>query len=314
MIVEISTHGSVLKRDHETFLVVNENEKAEVPAEKVDTIIITANTLISTQAIRLCIERNIQLVISDWSGRPVGRLWVSTSGKNTEIRRKQYFNQDTGIAFNISLEVTAIKLKRQKKFLADLKHNRRGSNNELESAISGISAAIAKLSKIKFSEGWKETLLGIEGASAAAYFRAISASLPSRWSFQQRSQYPARDGFNAVLNYIYGMGYVDVEKAIIISGLDPNAGFYHADSYGKPTLSFDLMELMRPLLDRTAVSLFTKRLVKEDWFEEQEEIGGIFLSKKARSTIIEAYTEKNRKRVEKEAWDYCKKVIRMFVL
>jgi len=309
LIVEISTHGSVLKRDHETFLVVNEIEKTEVPAEKVDTIIISANALISTQAIRLCTERNIQLIISDWSGRQLGRFWVSTPGKNTSIRRMQYLNQDTSLAFDISLEITTLKLKRQKRFLTDLKNNRQYTPNELASAIDVISTAITKLSRLRFLRAWKGTLFGIEGSSASVYFRAISACLPSEWSFRERSQYPARDGFNAALNYIYGMGYASTEKVIIMSGLDPNAGFYHADSYGKPTFSFDIMELVRPLMDRTVVSLFTKKIVTEDWFQEQTETGGVFLSKKARATIIQAYAEKNRKIVEQEGWDYCKKVI-----
>ena len=76
MIVEISTHGSSLKRDHDCFIIQNINEKTEIPAEKIDAINITANVLISTQAIRLCIEKNIQLVISDYYGRPFSRLWV----------------------------------------------------------------------------------------------------------------------------------------------------------------------------------------------------------------------------------------------
>jgi CRISP-associated protein Cas1 len=311
LIIEISTHGSVLKRDHESFVVVNGEEKVEVPAAKVDAIIVTSNALLSTQAIRLCIERNIELIVSDWSGRPISRMWQSTPGKNTEIRRKQYLNQDTAIAFEISLEITTIKMKGQKKFLIDLKNNRQDASDELEAAIYSMSVAVTRLKDIKFSGEWKEVLLGIEGACAAAYFKAISASLPSLSQFTHRSQYPAKDGFNAVLNYVYGMGYSSIEKVIIMSGLDPNAGFYHADSYGKPTLCFDLMELVRPLLDRTAVSLFTKRVVNEDWFEKQQEAEAVFLSKKSRLAIIEAYADKNRKAVESVGWDYCKKVISM---
>jgi CRISPR-associated protein Cas1 len=284
-----------------------------VPAEKVDAIVITSNTLMSTQAIRLCLERNIQLVIADLSGRPLGRFWTSTPGKNTEIRRNQYLNQNTKVGFDISCEVTTIKLKRQKDLLVDLRHNRRPDTiiEELETAIRALSATITKLSQLKYSSGWKQLLLGIEGSSAAAYFRAISALLPSQWAFQQRSQHPAEDGFNAVLNYIYGIGYADVEKIVILSGLDPNAGFYHADSYGRPTLSFDIMEMVRPLMDRTAMSLFTKRVAGRDWFEDQQGTLGIFLSRKAKSAIIEAYSEKNRKQIEKETWDYCRKIIKL---
>ncbi len=97
---------------------------------------------------------------------------------------------------------------------------------------------------------------------------------------------------------------------MILSGLDPNAGFYHADSYGRPTLSFDIMEMVRPIMDRTAISLFTKRVVGKEWFEHQQQASWIFLSRKARSVIIEAYREKIRKQVEKETWNYCMKIIK----
>jgi len=53
MIVEISEHGSVLKRNHDCFIVQTSTDKIEIPAEKVDAIIITANALVSTQAVAL---------------------------------------------------------------------------------------------------------------------------------------------------------------------------------------------------------------------------------------------------------------------
>ncbi len=86
MIVEVTTHGSVIKRDHDSFLIKSDDSSSEIPAEKIDAIIISSNSLISTQAIRLCIEKEIQLVVSDWTGRPMARLWSSTPGKATQIR------------------------------------------------------------------------------------------------------------------------------------------------------------------------------------------------------------------------------------
>lgn len=131
MIVEISTQGSVLSRDHEQFVVKNSEGKNEIPSEMVEAIIITSNSLISTQAIRLRLERNIQLVISDWSGRPVARLWASTQGRAVNIRRGQYFAEGTKLAFNISRELVLTKLRRQKYILQYLKSNRSHSTEEL---------------------------------------------------------------------------------------------------------------------------------------------------------------------------------------
>jgi CRISPR-associated protein Cas1 len=137
--------------------------------------------------------------------------------------------------------------------------------------------------------------------------------LPKKWYYKERTQHPGSDAFNATLNYLYGMGYSTVEKIIILSGLDPNAGFYHADFYGKPTLSFDLMELVRPLIDRTVVSLFTKRKVHDNWFEKQKNANNneIILTKDGRKNLISEYVKNNQKDIESEIWKYCKRLTRM---
>jgi len=311
LIVEISTHGSTLKRDHDSFLISNQEGKNEIPAEKVDAIIISANALISTQAIRLAIEKQIHLVVADWSGNPFARVWVSSQGRAADLRRLQYLNQETIIGLRISTDIVTRKIKQQRKILLELKNNRKKKISELEGAISTLNDILQKLRE-EHEEITKDRLLGLEGWCAKKYFRAVSAVLPERWKFEERSQHPAKDEFNAALNYIYGMGYSSVEKIIVLSGLDPNAGFYHADSYGKPTLSYDIMELVRPLMDQSIVSLFTKKIVREDWFEIQEEgNGGVFLAKKGRMSIIKKYIEENKKLVEKESWDYCKKIIKI---
>ena len=73
MIVEVASHGAVIKRDHDLFIVIGDQGKKEIPAEKVDCIIVSSNALISTQAIKLCIEKQIQLVLSEYSGKPFAR-------------------------------------------------------------------------------------------------------------------------------------------------------------------------------------------------------------------------------------------------
>jgi len=313
MILEISTHGSSLKRDHDCFIIQNRDEKTEIPAEKIDAINITANILVSTQAIKLCIEKNIQLVVSDYYGRPFSRMWASTPGKSTELRRNQYLNQDSIFALKFSQKIVDLKLKRQRKYLIYLGNNRKNKPTEILDAISSFNQSIAKIANIldQSIDDPKSSILGIEGFCASQYFRAISSILPKKWSFKQRSQHPAQDPFNAMLNYFYGMGYSSVEKIIILSGLDPNAGFFHSDSYAKPTLSFDFMELIRPRLDRSVVSLFTKRKVRDSWFERTNSDNynsEIFLSKEGRKVLISEYVLNNQKNVENEIWIRCKQL------
>jgi len=255
----------------------------EIPAEKIDTIIVTANALVSTQAVALCLEKNIQLVLANWAGKPFGRFWASTPGRATEHRRKQYLHQNTLLAFKISKDIVTCKLRSQKKFLTDLKNNRKTSNETLNNAITSITKSLQNLTHLKYTPSFKQTLLGIEGFAAAEYFSALSSILPKKYAFKERSRQPAQDKFNAVLNYIYGITYSSVEKIVILSGLDPNAGLYHADSYGKPTLVFDIIELFRAKVDRIAVKLFTKKHVKNSWFTSLEDDPlGVFLDKEGR--------------------------------
>ena len=219
------------------------------------------------------------------------------------------------MASEISKNILSIKLKRQRQVLLYLKNNRKEKTPILIlNAILTINLAIKKIEdKLTDTADFKSRLLGLEGSSAVQYFRALSSVLSKKWQFSERTQHPALDGFNACLYYIYGIGYSSVEKIIILSGLDPNAGFYHSDSYSKPTLSFDIIEIARPFLDKTVVSLFTKRNVKEYWFEKQNDgRNGIFVTKEGRQKLISSYRQNNQKQIESETWNYCKKIIHLF--
>lgn len=335
MIVELATHGSSIRRRRERFIIVNKNRETgekteeEIPAEKVEGIIITANAMISTQAVKLCMEKQIQLVLASWSGKPFARMWSSTPGRATEIRRKQYLNFNTKIGFEISREIVIEKLNQQRKLLLDLRNNRRGNDKNitmlnLDKAIIINTNMKQKVVKLDNNvNGFKQTLLGFEGICASKYFTALSSCLPKKWQFATRSQNPGVDPFNAALNYMYGMGYASVEKTVIISGLDPNAGFYHSDSYGKPTLTFDIIELCRPIIDRTLMSIFNKRMARDEWFEAEmpetndsdlelkgkHKLIGTRITKAGRSVLLSSYKEENVKIVEKISWEYCKKII-----
>lgn len=325
MIVEITTHGSAIRRKKDQFLIEtktkdSEKQSTEIPAEKVDAILVTANAMLSTQAVKLCMEKQIQIVLASPGGWPYARMWASTPGRATEIRRSQYANYETVMASEIVVDLVIEKLRGQRQVLRNLKNNRSRSGNEkvlqqLENAMDTIGRIKKKVAELSLnSKGLKQTLLGFEGSCAATYFAAVSLCLPTKWQFSKRSQNPGLDPFNASLNYMYGIGYTAVEKTIILSGLDPNAGFYHTDSYGKPTLAFDVMELCRPLIDKTLISLFNKKIMKDDWFEkerEEDDASGIRITKMGRSALLAAYMEENSKPVERTSWDFCRKLIKM---
>ena len=312
MIIEITSHGSSLRKRRERFLIRTVDEKdVEIPAEKVSVIMISANAMISTAAIRLCIERQIQLVMTSWSGRPFARLWSSSPGRQTQIRRQQYLNVDTVFAFEITKKILLQKISRQKRFLLELKQNRPKSEmtSTLEASITFINKTIGHVRDTQHTADFAQHFLGFEGSCASRYFNSVSLCLPKRWQFTHRTQNPGLDPFNASLNYLYGMAYSSIEKIVILSGLDPTAGFYHRDHYAKPTLVFDLIEPHRPLIDKCLVYLFSKKMIKEVYFEEMRDPSfGIYLSKSGRQLLIATYKERCLKIIEKAVWQQCREI------
>lgn len=72
-----------------------------------------------------------------------------------------------------------------------------------------------------YIEEARDSLFGIEGEASRIYFQALSNVLPEAVYSGTRTKRPPGDLFNAMLSYGYGILYTEVEKACILSGLNP---------------------------------------------------------------------------------------------
>lgn len=94
-----------------------------------------------------------------------------------------------------------------------------------------------------------------------------------------------------MLSYGYGILYTEVEKACVLSGLNPYMGFLHTDLPGKPSLVLDLIEEFRqPIVDRAVISLISKKIVTENDLKPVE--GGFYLNRSGRHKTLEAVSER----------------------
>ena len=110
------------------------------------------------------------------------------------------------------------------------------------------------------------TLRGWEGAASRKYFKFISAYLPKPYQFERRSQHPATDDFNAMLNYGYGMLYGKIEGALIRAGVDPYLGIFHRDGYNRPALVYDIIERYRIWVDYVILQLCRQEAMTDECF------------------------------------------------
>ena len=289
----INTYGSYLRRNGECFLVkhIPEGEKEEktfeVSSRKVSSIMITTSAYISTDAVKLAVDSNIDLIFLDKFGDPYGRVWHSKLGSTVLIRRRQLEIAETEKGLEMAKEWIARKFDNQIDFLDKLKNSRKGKEEEIEKYTGMLNEIKNKLLSLEGNlEEKRGSLMGLEGSGGRVYFEALSFIMPDRYKFDGRSRQPAKDEFNCMLNYGYGVLYSLVEKACIIAGLDPYVGFIHTDNYNKKSFVFDLIEMFRIFADKTTVHLFTQRRVKQEYFDKVR--GGLTLNKDGKAVLIEA--------------------------
>ena len=63
----------------------------------------------------------------------------------------------------------------------------------------------------------------------------------------------------AILNYLYSILEAEARLACLTVGLDPGLGVLHADLNARDSLALDVMEPVRPLVDRYVLALLTER-------------------------------------------------------
>ncbi len=284
----INTYGSYLQKNGDLFRVKANKKVYEISSKKVSSILISTAAYITTDAIKLAMDNNIDIVFVDDFGDPYGRVWHSKLGSTTLIRRRQLEIAETENGLNIALICVKTKFQNQIDLLKRLRKTRPQKSAAITKYIEkleNLKAALETISgRLDESRG---TIRGIEGSGGRMYFEALSFLMPDRFKFNGRSRNPAQDEFNTLLNYAYGVLYSKVEKACIIAGLDPYVGFIHTDHYNKKSLVFDLIENYRIWADETVVNLFASRNVKKELFDKIPK--GYTLNKDGKAVLLSSF-------------------------
>ncbi len=275
----INEYGSYLSKKENRFVVKSKEKSEEFSADDVEQIVISSPSSISEGVVRLAIEKNIDIVFTSFHGKPFARIYPCTLGGTTLTRREQakaYFDE-RGVT--IVKEILKAKLRNQLFLIKRLSKTR---DKIFSQDIKKLEDNLAKIDKIREGDidSVRETLLGYEGYGASVYFQCINRICPLK-----NRDPNGQDIFNMSLNYGYGILYSEIERACILSGLDPYLGFLHTDRYGKPSMVLDMVEEFRAIIDRVIITLFVQKRLSES---DVEIIGeGKLLTKEARTKIIE---------------------------
>ncbi|MDI6874483.1 CRISPR-associated endonuclease Cas1 [Candidatus Solincola sp.] len=288
----IDTFGTTVRKRGNCFLVKRGSEVEEICADDVVQVIMSVGTHISTDAIALAAEKNVDIVCVSRFGDPISRIWPCKFGGTALTRRRQMEALYDRRGVLVAGAMVRAKCLNQAYFLKAL--NKERSIGEVQA----ISDEILKKAKSAY---WKadsidavrNDIFALEGGCSRLYIQALTMIIPPEYGFFGREKRPPRDPVNAALSYGYGVLYGKVERACILAGLDPFLGFLHTDRFGKPSLVLDMMEPFRqPIVDRVVTTLFTRRSFNDDDFLRLEDGGGVYLGDKGRKKLLEKLYER----------------------
>jgi len=151
-----------------------------------------------------------------------------------------------------------------------------------------VSAMRAAAARVHLATNRDELRLA-EALAAAAYWSAWAPiavrfarrdvdRVPAHWltvgvrtSALTASPRLATNPANAVLNYLYALLEAEATLAARVVGLDPGLGVLHADQLNRDSLAADLMEPVRPLVDRYLLRLLEARtFAASDFYETRQ--------------------------------------------
>jgi len=259
----LTDRGSFLGKSGEQFRISRKDEpEVLIPARKVEQITIMGSGIsISSDAVEMADQMGAEIVFASYYGRPLARLIPASLGGTVKTRREQYRAYDDSRGLHLAAAFIKGKLKNQASLLKSFSKKWKGEQpdlwHEFRSAAESIESLIPKIETVRYDlETSRGEIMGIEGYAADIYWRTWSRLIPESWRFPGRDYPAARDPVNSLLNFGYYVLEQEVWAAVIYAGLDPYAGFLHADRPGKEKLVYDIMEEFRPLVvDRVVVSL-----------------------------------------------------------
>lgn len=263
----VDEFGSFIAKKSQRLRVSCQGElRAEAPLMHLETVLVTGRGVsLSSDVVAACAEQGIPIHFLDNRGHPVGSFYSAGLAATVQTRRAQLAALNDSRGVDVAKAFADGKIRNQVNLLKYMSKYRKEKQPEVYREVRLLADEV--LDHVAELERWKGAcideirgqILSTEGRAAQKYWEAVGALLLVEPGWPGRRTQGATDSFNAALNYGYGILYSQIERALILAGLDPYAGFLHVDRPGKASLVYDLVEEFRQtVVDRTVIAVFNR--------------------------------------------------------
>ncbi|MFX0173069.1 MAG: CRISPR-associated endonuclease Cas1 [Candidatus Hodarchaeota archaeon] len=249
--------GTNISKTGRTLIVQTEDFKRELAVKKLSRCFLGPGVRISTDALLLALQYEVDIIICDQYGQPVGRVTPTAFHGPVITRIAQLELTMLSKAFDMIVKLLYTKMFNQKSVLQHF---------GLTYSLDLFENLLDQISSSK-PDGSLDSLIALEGQAAKIYFSELGLLLDQTWYQRVRSRRPPKDPFNSLLSYGYGILFSRVERECLSLGLDPYIGLLHVPRYGRRSLVLDLMEPFRPLLvDYAVIQSFLLDQMSKEYF------------------------------------------------
>jgi CRISPR-associated protein Cas1 len=233
--------------------------------------VLTRSASISAAALAACCEAGVPVHFVDAFEGNYATVFSSKLTTVVTTRRCQLEAAYTPIGLGVARRLAQGKLYSQAQNLRYIaRRQAEAAAHELKQVALDLQAYADELAGLAATtvDDLRQALMGYEGHGARRYWAALGLLVPSEYAWAARETRGATDPVNVLLNYGYGILYGEVQKSLLLAGLEPYAGLIHTDRPGKPSLTCDLIEEFRaPVVDRTVIGL-VNRQYQVGWNEQ----------------------------------------------
>lgn len=220
---------------------------------------------------RLC-EKDVPVVFTPLIGVPAA-IAQPVRSTRSNLRQLQVLRRNDPEVIKVGLGMLASKVANQASVLKYFARYRKRTDavayTELTRCANDIRGIADTLDGFDPAAATaRASAMGHEGRAAAKYWSSFATLVPEELSFPGRHTRHATDPVNSAVNYVYGMLYGEVWRAVVRAGLDPYFGIIHGSERDQGSLVFDVIEEYRaPFGDRLVLGMlgrgFTLELDKE---------------------------------------------------
>ncbi len=283
--------GCELSKESERLLLrKGEAVLLEVAIIHVDQVVLFGQHSITPAAMQLCLSHRVPVVLLTRLGRFLGRLEAPDVSHTALLVAQVNGLQDESFRLALAQQFVAAKLDHSALLLA--RYSRRHAPpGEAGGRLHNTVLQLREDRRRVKAAGSLESLRGLEGQAARAYFEGLRSLLGADWGFSARLKQPPPDPVNAMLSLGYTLLYHSVAGLLQARGLNAYLGVFHSSGGAHFALASDVMEEFRSVVvDGLVLDWCLNRQIAPSDFKVHSE--GCSLSPEATRRFIHAYEDK----------------------